>query len=457
MRFSLEEITKVVDGQLINCTECPTITGVSIDSRTVKQGDLFVPLKGVNFNGHDFIADAIGAGATASFWSNQVTPLNLAIPLIIVDEPITAMQKLAHHYRQIVDPIVVGITGSNGKTTTKDILTAILAEQYRVHKTSGNLNNHIGVPLTILSMPTDTEVLVVEMGMNHVGEIALLTQIAAPDHVILTNVGESHIEFLGTEERIAEAKLEILQGLAEGSYAVLPGDQALVRKKITNYDLQNIIWVGRTKKNDNYIAKISENQQDELEFTDAKGEAYQIPLIGAHNAVNALMAIEAAKLLGVAVSRIKAGLTKVKLSAMRLELIEVDEDSLILNDAYNASPTSMRCSLELLASLHGYKYKIAVLGDMLELGAAAEKYHYEIGRLVAELKIDYLIVIGNFSEEVIVGALNNRMSVRKIRKAKSIEEIVDLLQKKKWSNRAVLIKGSRGNRLERVVELLLQK
>jgi UDP-N-acetylmuramoyl-tripeptide--D-alanyl-D-alanine ligase len=275
--------------------------------------------------------------------------------------------------------------------------------------------------------------------------------------VILTNVGESHIEFLGTEERIAEAKLEILQGLAEGSYAVLPGDQALVRKKITNYDLQNIIWVGRTKKNDNYIAKISENQQDELEFTDAKGEAYQIPLIGAHNAVNALMAIEAAKLLGVAVSRIKAGLTKVKLSAMRLELIEVDEDSLILNDAYNASPTSMRCSLELLASLHGYKYKIAVLGDMLELGAAAEKYHYEIGRLVAELKIDYLIVIGNFSEEVIVGALNNRMSVRKIRKAKSIEEIVDLLQKKKWSNRAVLIKGSRGNRLERVVELLLQK
>lgn len=457
MRLSLNEIARVVDGQLLKAEENFIITGVSTDSRSICEGDLFIPLEGENYDGHDFISDVTSAGATASFWSNELALPDETIPLIIVCDPLAAMQKLAKYYRKEINPIVIGITGSNGKTTTKDILTSILAEQYKVHKTKGNLNNHIGLPLTILSMPAETEVLVVEMGMNQVGEIAELTKIALPDHVIVTNVGESHIEFLQTEERIAEAKLEILQGLAKDGYAILPGDQELVRKEIAKHNIKNIIWVGSSKINDNYLAEVDEKEHEQLTFTDSNGDKFQLPMLGAHNAINALMAIELAKLLNINVDKIKAGLAKVQLSGMRLELVRLDADSIILNDAYNASPTSMRCSLELLASLVGYKYKIAVLGDMLELGIAAEKYHYEIGRLVAELKIDYLIVIGDFAEEVIVGALQNRMGMRNVQKADSVEEIVDILQRKKIGKRAILIKGSRGNRLERVVELLLQK
>ncbi len=457
MRLSLNEIARVVDGQLLKAEENFIITGVSTDSRSICEGDLFIPLEGENYDGHDFISDVTSAGATASFWSNELALPDETIPLIIVCDPLAAMQKLAKYYRKEINPIVIGITGSNGKTTTKDILTSILAEQYKVHKTKGNLNNHIGLPLTILSMPAETEVLVVEMGMNQVGEIAELTKIALPDHVIVTNVGESHIEFLQTEERIAEAKLEILQGLAKDGYAILPGDQELVRKEIAKHNIKNIIWVGSSKINDNYLAEVDEKEHEQLTFTDSNGDKFQLPMLGAHNAINALMAIELTKLLNINVDKIKAGLAKVQLSGMRLELVRLDADSIILNDAYNASPTSMRCSLELLASLVGYKYKIAVLGDMLELGIAAEKYHYEIGRLVAELKIDYLIVIGDFAEEVIVGALQNRMGMRNVQKADSVEEIVDILQRKKIGKRAILIKGSRGNRLERVVELLLQK
>ncbi len=457
MRLTLKEIAEAVDGQLLNAEEERIITGVSSDSRNISKGDLFIPLIGANYDGHDFISDVISAAATASLWSKDQAISDISIPLIMVADPLTAMQKLAQYYRKKVNPIVIGITGSNGKTTTKDILAAILAEQYKVHSTRGNLNNHIGLPLTILSMPTATEVLVVEMGMNQVGEIALLTKIALPNHVILTNVGESHIEFLGTEERIAEAKLEILQGLTNDGFAILPGDQELVREKVAKLNLRNIIWVGRSKKNDNYIVDVSENEHAQLNFTDINGDEYQLPLMGVHNAVNALMAIELAKRLNINQNMIKAGLAKIQLSGMRLELIKIDEESIILNDAYNASPTSMRCSLELLASLDNYKYKIAVLGDMLELGAAAEKYHYEIGRLAAELKIDYLIVIGDFAEEVIVGALQNRIGIRNVKRADSIEEIVSILDKRKIGKRAILLKGSRGNRLERIVELLLQK
>lgn len=454
MRLSLKEIAMEVNGQLLNAEENLIITGISTDSRSINRGDLFIPLAGEKYDGHTFVSAAISAGAIVSFWGKDIAISEEAIPLILVCDPLIAMQKLAQYYRKKIDPIVIGITGSNGKTTTKDILSAVLAEQYQVHKTKGNLNNHIGVPYTILSMPADTEILVVEMGMNQIGEIALLTSIALPNHIILTNVGESHIEFLHTEKRIAEAKLEILQGLAKDGYAILPGDQELVREEVTRYNLGNIIWVGRLKKNDNYLTELRENELAQLIFKDINGDEYQLPLIGIHNAINALMAIELAKLLNVNVDKIKSGLLKVQLSGMRLELIKLDGNSIILNDAYNASPTSMRCALELLASLDSYKYKIAVLGDMLELGATAEKYHYEIGRLVAELKINYLIVIGDFAEETIVGALQNRMGLTKVKKVRSVEEIVEILQKKKIDNRAILIKGSRSNKLERVIELL---
>jgi UDP-N-acetylmuramoyl-tripeptide--D-alanyl-D-alanine ligase len=456
MQLTLAEITSAVAGELINGNPKQLIKGVSTDTRSLQPGDLFVPLTGEHFDGHSFISVAMTAGGAASLWNRKTELPAVAMSLILVDDTLVALQKLARYYRHEVNPIVIGITGSNGKTTTKDILSAILAEHYHIWKTEGNLNNHIGLPLTILSMPEETEVLIVEMGMNHLGEIALLTQIAEPDHVIITNIGESHIEFLKTEAKIIEAKLEILLGLADGGYAILPGDQEPVRSEVARRGVANVRWIGLEKANDNYVVDFHKDDLAGITFSDKNGDRYQLPLIGNHNAVNALMAIEVAKILRVDVAKIQAGLLKVQASGMRLEIEKLANGSIILNDAYNASPTSTSCSVQLLAAIADFPYKVAVLGDMLELGSESARYHYRIGNLIAELEIDYLITIGNFAQDIIDGAIDNGFNIANVYKASTVEEIADVLSKHEQLGSAILVKGSRGNRLERVVELLLK-
>lgn len=457
MQLKLAEIAGAVAGDLVYGDPALLIKGVSTDTRTIEPGSLFVPLKGDSFDGHDFLAAARSAGAAACLWNRSEVQRDLDFPLILVDDTLVALQELAHYYRLKINPTVIGITGSNGKTTTKDILSAIVAEAYRVSSTAGNLNNHIGLPLTILSMPKDTEVLIVEMGMNHLGEIALLTKIAQPDHVIITNVAESHIEFLKTEAKIIEAKLEIMLGLAAGGYAILPGDQAAVRAEASRRGLTNLIWVGLDSNNDNYVADLYRDDLAGIGFKDASGSDYVLPLIGTHNAVNALMAIEIAKLLQIDESKIQTGLSTVQTSGMRLQIETLADGSIILNDAYNASPTSMRCSIELLARLADFPYKLAVLGDMLELGIESSRYHYEIGQALAQEEIDYLIALGNYAQDLIDGAIESGLSIEHAYKASSVEDIVNHMNKLKYPRVAILVKGSRGNRLERLVELLLKK
>ncbi len=453
MILSIDEVVKHVNGRLINGKENISINGVSTDSREVFEGNLFVPLKGEQYDGHNFVTKAKEAGAVATLWQDDLALPNVNIPIILVLDTLIALQDLALYYRKKINPIVIGVTGSNGKTTTKDIISSTLINKYKVHKTKGNLNNHIGVPLTLLTMPENTEVAVIEMGMSNIGEIEKLSTISLPDYAVITNVGESHIEYLVTRDNIAKAKLEILKGLKGDGFAILPGDELLIRSKISKIDgIENIIWVGQKDTNDVYPLKVNLNNLDGVVFTDSNNEEYSVPLLGIHNVVNALMAIQVAKKLGVNKQDIQQGLTNIELTGMRLEKLYAKNGCLVLNDTYNASPTSMKASLELFASLNQFKHKAVVLGDMLELGVKSEKYHEEIGRVCANINLDYLIVTGELGKSIIKGAKDSGINDEKVKYFEDINQISEFILEHVSPEAVILVKSSRGIKLERVID-----
>ncbi len=452
MKLNISEIVKHVKGQLINGEKNINVNGVSTDSRNIIKGNLFIPLRGESYDGHSFVVQAYNAGALATLWQENIPVPDIDLSFILVPDTLLALQDLALYYRDQINPIVIGVTGSNGKTTTKDIIYSILINKYKVHKTKGNLNNHIGVPLTILTMPEDTEVAVIEMGMSNIGEIERLSVLAKPDFVVITNIGESHIEFLLTRENIASAKIEILKGLKYNGYAILPGDETLIRSRVIDYEVKNIIWVGQKDTNDVYPLVIKTSNLEGIAFIDSNNEEYFIPLLGIHNIINALMAIQVAKKLGVDKQYIQLGLTNIELTGMRLEKVYTKNGCLALNDTYNASPTSMMASLKFLESLTQFEYKVAVLGDMLELGINAEKYHEQIGKICADINLDYLIVIGEFGKSTIRGAINNGLNELKIKHFKDINTISKFILEQVPESTVILVKGSRGNRLERVID-----
>ncbi|OEF99523.1 hypothetical protein BHF71_08550 [Vulcanibacillus modesticaldus] len=456
MKLELKEIIQAVKGRLDSNTDNILVSGISTDSRDINKGDLFIPLVGERFDGHSYIKQAEENGAIAAMWQESRPIPDTNIPLILVSDTLKALQHLARAYRERINPIVVGVTGSNGKTTTKDLIASILALKYRVHKTKGNLNNHIGVPLTILSMPEDAEVAVIEMGMSAPGEIEVLSLIAKPDIVVITNIGESHIEFLKTRENIAKAKLEILKGLQPKGLAILPGDESLIRAAITDFDESiQVIWVGKEAVNNSYPIEIRMDDTEQVNFVDNEQTRYSLPLLGVHNVINALMAIQIGKKLNVPISDIKKGLANLQLTGMRLEKLRGRNGSLILNDTYNASPTSMKASLRLLASLKQYSKKIAVLGDMLELGNHAHEYHLEVGEFCADLGIDKLIVTGSLGELIAKGAIAGGLNKNDVYYIKDLNQIPEIVLQFSNPQTAILVKGSRGVRLEKVVDRLV--
>lgn len=454
MKLNTSEIVKHVKGRFTSEKTSININGVSTDSRNIFKGNLFIPLVGESYDGHSFVMQAYNAGAVATLWQENVPVPDIDLSFILVPDTLLALQDLAAYYRNKINPIVIGVTGSNGKTTTKDVIFSILSNKYIVHKTKGNLNNHIGVPLTILTMPEDTEILVVEMGMSNMGEIEKLSVLSKPDFVIITNIGESHIEFLLERENIALAKLEILKGLKHGGYAILPGDEPLIRSKMRNYEVKNIIWVGKKETNDVYPLVVKTCNLEGVIFIDSNNEEYSVPLLGIHNIINTLMAIQVAKKLGVEKQYIQLGLTNIELTGMRLEKVYTKSGSLVLNDTYNASPTSMMASLEFIESLTPFKHKAVVLGDMLELGANAEKYHEQIGEKCADINLDFLIVIGKFSKSIIKGAINKGLDKQNIKYFKDINDVSKFILEHVPESTIILVKGSRGNRLERVIDNL---
>lgn len=461
IKRSLQQIEKMVGGKLLRAADADVqIKGVSIDSRNISTMNLFVPIVGERFDGHQFVLAAVQNGAVATFWQKDHANIPENIPVIIVDDTLEALQKLAASYRQELDVKVVAITGSNGKTTTKDLTAAVLSTAYKVHKTYGNLNNEYGLPLTLLQMEEDTEFAVLELGMSGLGEIACLTNIAKPDAAVITNIGEAHLEQLGSREAIAEAKLEILQGLNKDGVFVYYGDEPLLQHWIERRRSQdsvewNVFRFGSHPTNDYApIAVMMDDKGSQFTLNGMPERIFRIPIWGRHNVINAASAVAIGRYFGISLDLIQTGLSKAELTGMRVEVTRTKAGITVLNDAYNASPSSMYASIALLEELSGFKRKIAVFGDMLELGDKAENYHREIGEALDPNRIDRVLTYGQFAA-MIGKAAGNHFPTGNVLIFQDKEPLIKELLQIIASGDVILLKGSRGMHLEEVAQQVI--
>ena len=377
-----------------------TITQVEFDSRKINTGTLFVPLTGGTTDGHSYIDAAIEKGASVTFWQKGhelVAPTD-QIEVIYVDDTLLAFQELAHFYRQLLNPTVIGITGSNGKTTTKDMTANVLTTKFRVHKTQGNYNNEIGVPYTILEMPEDTEVLVCEMGMSGFGEIAELSRIAEPNIAVITLIGESHLEHLGSREGIAQAKLEILEGVRDDAVLIYPHAETLINQEWPQgVEIAKRIGVGFTEDADVYGYDLTEEQSRTYFRTNLEPDVLSmIPIMGAYNVSNALIALAVAEQLDVPTEQAIFQLAQFKLTANRLEWLETTQGAQLLNDAYNASLTSMSSVIGTFSNLviDETQQRSLLIGDIRELGPESEAMHRSLKDVIDASKINKVYLFG---------------------------------------------------------------
>ena len=439
--------------------------GCVIDSRQVEEGTIFVAFPGEKVDGNDFASRAIesGAGAVVMTHEPDAELVSLAqdkgCAILLTDDPVEFLLRLAHVYRLELGCLVVGITGSIGKTTTKDVLAAVLAKRYRVWATKGNFNNLIGMPLTVLSAPADTEVLVLEMGMNHFGEMAYLTSIARPDIAIITNIGTMHIEHLGSREGILQAKLEIFRGVPKNGVGVFNGDEPL---------LWNVRADGGHKKYyfgiENHTCDVLATDIQELEdgmrfVVSGFGHRFElfVPVLGRHTVYNALAAVTAALLLKIPPETIQAQISGFQNTGMRQKIYERDGFT-IIEDCYNAGPESTEAALDILA---GFRARakgrcIAVLGDMLELGNRSAAEHYRIGRIAAA-KVDMLYTYGTNSERMVSGAITGGMKQKFVEHFDTHEDLAHMLKMRARPGDVILFKGSRGMRMEKALSLFLKE
>ncbi|WP_316572739.1 UDP-N-acetylmuramoyl-tripeptide--D-alanyl-D-alanine ligase [Neobacillus sp. YIM B06451] len=455
IRKTINEITKMIS--VLNDVSPfgeTLVSGVCINTRIIKKGNLFIPFKGEKVDGHNFVASAIENGAAAALWQKDVPNPPQGLPVLIVEDCLEALQELARSYRRQLGVKVVGVTGSNGKTTTKDMAASLLSAKYKVQKTEGNYNNHLGLPLTILNLDVDTEVAVLEMGMSSRGEISFLTRLALPEAVIITNIGESHLLDLGSREGIAEAKLEILEGLKEGGIAVLNGDEPLLMDRVPGMGSGiNMQTFGRSESNDMYPVEITQSAHGNEFRVNLSGKRFYLPVLGTHNIMNAMAAMLVARHFSVSFEEMAEGLKSVRLTQMRMELSEGQNGEKIINDAYNASPTSMSAAIELVANLGGYAKKILVLGDMLELGPLEKEYHHKIGEMLDPEKIDLVFTYGKLGSLIADGA-RKVLGQERVYAFEDKEKLSNEIKKHTNSQTLVLFKASRGMRLEEVVASL---
>lgn len=453
----VNRLEEVLSGRLVTDVDEGRITGAVTDSRQVKPGDLFIPLKGENFDGHDFIRDAIENGATAIISEKGPAEVGMSlkelnqrgVAFIVTSSVIRAMRRLAAFNRDRSGIPIIALTGSSGKTTTKDLIASVLSQKYNVLKTQGNLNNIYGVPQTLIKIEPEHEIAVVEMGTDHVGEIAESIRFVKPQISVITNIGDAHLEKMRSKENILKAKSEILSTLNDKETAILNGDDEILNSieprpfKIMRYGLHN--------HGLNLKAKNTHSGADGVSF-DIGEEHYHLRFPGEHNIYNALCAVGIAKMYGLEPEAIQKGLDEFTPSEHRLNIIEKDGVK-IIDDTYNANPDSMRAALKTLNAYgsNGGR-KIAVLGDMLELGDMALAGHLDVGREAAR-QADYLIGIGENAQNIIRGAIEVRAGMRG-QYFKSNKEAAKFLKNFLKPGDIILFKASRGMKMEEIVEEL---
>ncbi|PHA85506.1 UDP-N-acetylmuramoyl-tripeptide--D-alanyl-D-alanine ligase [Bacillus pseudomycoides] len=456
MKRTLKQVEQMVMGAgLAEKYVNETVQGVSIDTRKITTGNLYIPIQGDRFDGHSFVEKAIENGAVATLWKKNVQNPPVNIPVIFVEDTLEALQTLAKSYRDQLDVKVIGVTGSNGKTSTKDIVTSLLATKFKVQKTEGNFNNHIGLPLTILSLEENTEMAVLEMGMSSRGEIEFLSKLARPNAAIITNIGEAHLMDLGSRDAIAEAKLEIVTGLQDGGVFVYNGDEPLLTNRVPSMNLAaETITFGDARANNYYPTSVTlQATGTYFKMNQDENVVFYLSVLGKHNVYNTLASMAIAKYFGVTWEEMKQGLVTLQMTGMRMEIVKTENGLTIINDAYNASPTAMEAAFHLMNGLDGFSKKIVVLGDMLELGDQEVQFHYEVGKLIDPARISYVFTYGRLGAQIAEGAKINFPNER-VKVYDNKEELVKNLQAIVDVKDVVLVKASRGMKLEEVITML---
>ena len=445
--ITLEQAALWCGGQIDPKYKNVAFLGANNDTRKLEQGQLFIALQGVR-DGHEFIPAAMEKGAAAVL----CTHCDGDYPAIVVPDTRLALGQIAKAERQRIGMKVVGITGSVGKSTTKEMVAAILSTTYRVSKTPVNHNNDIGMPMAILAMPEDTQVAVLEMGMNHFREIAYLSQIGQPDVGVIVNIGTMHIEHLGSREGILQAKLEIQEGMKPDAKLILNGDDSLLWNLRKDGE-KRLIYFGQGNTECEVHGKELQQTEGLLQFrvrTKTGEFPVELPLEGVHYAIDALAAIAVGMELGVDPRKIRQSLASFETMAGRQEILQCNGMTLIC-DYYNAGPESMAAALEVLGNKPGRR--IAVLGDMLELGICTQAEHYKIGRIAAQ-KADMVFAYGPNSVRVLNGCITGGMPETKARAFTDRERLVEVLKQLVQPGDTLLIKGSRGMKMELVRQQL---
>ncbi|MBQ5696458.1 MAG: UDP-N-acetylmuramoyl-tripeptide--D-alanyl-D-alanine ligase [Clostridium sp.] len=449
MEMTFDELLNAIDGEVIVKGNTSNFNKLCIDTRKIEKDNVYLAIKGANFNGNDFAIKALEAGASIVI----VDELNFNLNdikengnVIKVKNTREALLNLAKFYREKLGLKVIGVTGSTGKTSTKDLIAALLSAKYRVFKTKGNFNNDIGLPLMILELTSDIDVAVLEMGMSSLGEIELLAKVAKPDIGVITNVGLSHIENLKTQENILKAKMEITAFFGKDNVLIVNGEDELL-KNISS-DVFKVKKIGYNHEYDVYASNIILREEETEFLAHAFGEeaVFNLPMAGKHNVLNTMLAIEVSKSLNVSFEDMVRGVENLEATSMRLQVIK-KQGLTIINDCYNASPDSMRSSLDVLSAYKNNR-KIAILGDMYELGDESEKSHFEVGKYAKD-KVDTLIVIGKYIKNFKDG-FNNDNIIMYNTKEECIKELENIIK----LDDVVLVKASRGVKLENVVKKL---
>lgn len=428
------------------------VTGVSIDTRTIEQGDLFIPFRGEQVNGHRFVQKAIEQGAAASLWLKDEPNPPANVPLIFVDDAEVALQQMARAYRAEHNATFIGITGSNGKTSTKDILASALAPFYKVQKTIGNFNNQLGLPITILRLDEDTEIAVLEMGMSGFGEIEFLTKLARPHLAVITNIGEAHMQDLGSRAGIAQAKFEIVEGVLPGGKLFYDGDEPLLQQRVANASREDLTYVsfgfheGHAQTASNITTVDDGSQFDAAGVVNGQ---FFISVLGAHQVKNTMSTMLIANHLGLTDAQIRQSLAQVVLTDMRMQLIETAH-TLFINDAYNAAPTSMNAAIDFMKTTTLRDEKWLVLGDMLELGDDEQAFH---ASLAQNIEADDFAGVCLYGPRMkwLYDALAPKLGERVLH-SEEYAPIIARLRDDAGSNSVVLVKASRGMKLETVIE-----
>ncbi len=449
--LTLADAARFMGGKLLYAEPETKFHKFSTDSRKIAGGELFFALSGERFDAHEFVGAVTTAGAVCSVVSK---PQAAGIPHILVADTKTALGAFAKNYYALFESVTVGVTGSVGKTTTKEFIAAVLSEKYETAKTAGNFNNEIGLPLTLLAFHAPQNALVAEMGMSARGEISRLTAIARPDIAVITNIGSSHLESLGTRENIALAKLEIAEGLSADGVLIMNGDEPLLRAH--ENICKNTLFFSLKDKNCEYFAYNIIEGEDFIEFsyTSPRGtyENVRIPAIGKHNVCNALCAIAVGENAGVESDKIHAGLLAFTGCAMRAQ-VEKRGDVTVIEDCYNASPESMRTSIDMLCHVAKGGRKIAFLGEMRELGRDSAAMHFSVGEYAAQKGVDMLFAFGAGASEIADGAKSAGMSEESIISFENADDALSAAQKLKTiikKDDVILFKASRALKLERI-------